>query len=120
MYVGWSYPANVRKKLTDDLLAEKRALEHSQFELHSGGPDNRDRSLVIDEHLEEYNDYVWVKGYSKGKPRFPEMYDNQTDKPKQLFSVIDLIPYIPWYHSVHKMKFMADEQLPVADDDFVE
>ena len=163
MFVGWSYPANVRKKLTDDLLAEKRALEHSQFELHSGGPDNRDRSLVIDEHLEEYNDYVYVKGHSKGKPRLPErlrrthiyskyykpcykfrtgetqdwaevhictvrryvngkifMYDNQTDKPKQLFSVIDLIPYIPWYHSVHKMKFMADEQLPVADDDVVE
>ena len=104
-------------------------MEHSQFELESGEPDNRDRSLVIDEHLEEYNDYVWVKGHSKGKLRFPErlrrkhiyskyhkacykfrtgdtqdwaevhictvrryvngkifMYDNQTDKPKQLFS----------------------------------
>ncbi len=160
MFVGWSYPAKVRKMLIDDLLFEKRDLEQSQFELQSGEPDNRDRQLVIDEHLEEYNDKVWVKGDSKEKPLFPErlrrkhiysrhqkpfykfrtgetqdwaevhvctvrryangkifMYDNQTDRPKQLFSVVDLIPYIPWYHCVYKLKFYADDELPVVVDE---
>jgi lipoate synthase len=36
------------------------------------------------------------------------MYDNQTDKPKQLFSVFDLIPYIPWYHSVYKLTYIYE------------
>lgn len=40
------------------------------------------------------------------------MFDNQTDKPKQLYSVIDLIPFIPWYHSVYKLRFMDDVELP--------
>lgn len=151
---GWSYPATARKKLTKILLAEKQQLECSQFELF-GEPDNRYRPLVIDEHLEEFNDDVWIKGYSIGKPSPAEklrwkhiysrdqklfykfrtgdpqdwaevhictvrrymngkviMYDNQTDKPKELSSVIDLIPYMPWYHSVYKMKFMDDVELP--------
>jgi hypothetical protein len=45
------------------------------------------------------------------------MFDNQTDKPKQLFSVIDLIPFIPWYHSVYKLKFMDDVELPTNTTD---
>jgi hypothetical protein len=45
------------------------------------------------------------------------MYDNQTDRPKQLFSVVDLIPYIPWYHRVYKLKFYADDELPVVVDE---
>ena len=50
-----------------------------------------------------------VRRYRNGKVF---MYDNQTDQPKQLLSVIDLIPYMPWYHSVYKLKFMDDDDLP--------
>ena len=45
------------------------------------------------------------------------MFDNQTDKPKELHSVIDLIPFIPWYHSVYKLKFMHDVELPTHSTD---
>ena len=155
--VGWSYPADVRRKLVKALTAEKQILDDCSFELRSGEPDNRPLPLVIDEQLEEFNDEVEVDLkdrttrqrfipellrrrhiYSKYQKKFysyrtgnPEdwaevhictvrrfmngkifMFDNQTDKPKQLFSVIDLIPFIPWYHSVYKLQFMDDVELP--------
>jgi len=34
-----------------------------------------------------------------------------------LHSVIDLIPFIPWYHSVYKLKFMHDVELPTHSTD---
>ena len=159
--VGWSYPADVRQKLLKALTAEKQILDgYSQFELLSGEPDNRPLPLVIDEQLEEFNDYVCSKDSTTGRHCIPEllrrkhiyskyqkqfykyrtgnsedwaevhictvrrfrngkifMFDNQTEKPKQLFSVIDLIPYIPWYHSVYKLKFMDDVELPTNTTD---